>query len=74
MVKNKYKIIPQNHEDSKELLKSWVNFYVIAFILRSDARCSAQCSEYRRSDGCYQLHDKLCGFLFRHNIMILVDN
>ena len=30
MVKNKYKIIPQNHEDSKELLKSWVNFYVIA--------------------------------------------
>ena len=23
-------IIPQNHKDSRELLKSWVNFYVIA--------------------------------------------
>ena len=32
MVKNGYKIIPQNHEDSKEFLQSWVNFDVIAKI------------------------------------------
>ena len=40
-----------------------------ALFLCSDATCSAQCSEYRRSDRCYQLHDKLCGFLFRHNTL-----
>jgi hypothetical protein len=35
--------------------------------LRSDATCGAQCSEYRRSDRCNQLHDKLRGFFLRHN-------
>ena len=35
MVKNGYKIIPQNHEDSKEFLQSWVNFDVIAYFLYS---------------------------------------
>ena len=30
MVKTNTKIIPQNHEDSKELLKNWVNCDVIA--------------------------------------------